>query len=108
MRLFHFSELENITQSWGLVLNIAPCVVDHGLHIWPNFTRDRAERWFREAEIRLPKESSDVAKESPHHEDEDEDEDEEEYGCDPTIIQEAQIQWLHDVVAIGRNPETQR
>lgn len=108
MRLFHFSELENITQPWGLVLNIAPCVVDHGVHIWPNFTRDRAERWFRDAEIRLPKESSDVAKESPHHEDEDEHEDEEEYGYDPTIIQEAQIQWLKDVVAIGRNPETQR
>jgi len=108
MKLFNFSMIENFTQSWDLMLNIAPCVVDHGAHIWLKFTRDRAGRWFREADIRLPKESSDEARVSPHDEDEDEDEDEDGYGCDPTIIQEAQIKWLQDVVAIGRNPKTQR
>jgi len=85
---------------------IAPCVVDHGVHTWLNLTTNRAERWFRCAEFMedLPHQF----KGGQYDGEEEKKEDEYIYGYDSTVIQEAQIKWLQDVVAMGRDPETKK
>jgi hypothetical protein len=105
MRRSKFGKSENITQSWELLIDIAPCVVDHGLHIWPNRARDIAKVWVRRAEIRVV--SPIAVTESQNDEDEDEDEFPPD-GYNSTVIQEKQIKWLGDTVALGRDQETQR
>ena len=88
------------------MINIVPCVVDHGLHLWPSRAPDKAEGCVRGAEIR--DESPIVVRGSQNDEDRNEDDDAAAYGYDPTVLQESQIRWLGDAVALMRDQETQR
>lgn len=100
------SNLAGQKTSWVTLINIAPCVVGHGLRVWPSRARDEAKGCVRRADIR--EKPPRVKRESQNDEDEDENDGAGDHGYDPTVIQESQIKWLEDAVALGRDQESKR